>query len=121
MTLRPRKPKPTEPSLRDKLSASFMKAFEADFQTYGAEVIEQLREKHPDRYVEVAARLIATLEPKSDSWDDCQSWEDMGNKLLRSAGVEDPDRITPDMIARALEANNRFVDELAQIAQEAIQ
>jgi len=59
----PRKPKPNEPSLRDKLSQNFLRAFEADFASYSAEVIEQLRESHPDRYAEVAVKLIASAQP----------------------------------------------------------
>jgi hypothetical protein len=118
--MKPRKPKPSEPSLRDKLSASFMKAFQADFEMYGVEVIEQLREKHPDRYAQIATQLIATVEPKSDTWDDCKTPEDMGRKFLRSVGV-DEFQIIDDMITRALAANDVFIDKLAEIAQEALQ
>jgi hypothetical protein len=63
-TMKARKPKSAEPSLRDKLSANFMRAFESDFETHGAEVIEQLRQKHPDRYAQIATQLIAAVETK---------------------------------------------------------
>jgi hypothetical protein len=119
--MKPRKPKPSEPSLRDKLSASFMKAFQADFEMYGVEVIEQLREKHPDRYAQIATQLISSVEPKSDTWDECKDMQAVGRKLLRSVGVVDEDAITDDMVTRALAANDVFIDKLAEIAQEAIQ
>src|SRR5262249_18905643 len=64
--MKARKPKTNEPSPRDKLAAGFLKAFESDFEAHGVDVIERLREKHPDRYADLAARLIATTEPKSD-------------------------------------------------------
>ena len=76
--------KPNEPSARDKLSASFLKAFESDFETHGVEVIEQLREKHPDRYAQIATQLIAAVEPKSDGFESCQGKEAIGRRLLRS-------------------------------------
>jgi hypothetical protein len=37
------KPKALQPNLRDKLSESFLRAFESDFEIYGVNVIEQLR------------------------------------------------------------------------------
>jgi hypothetical protein len=82
--------------------------------------IEALREKSPEKYSEIAARLIATIEPKQDSWDECKDMQSIGRKLLRSVGV-DEFQITDDMVVRALAANDVFVDELARIAQEAIQ
>jgi hypothetical protein len=39
------KPKASEPNLRDKLSESFLRAFESDFEIHGVNVIEQLRQK----------------------------------------------------------------------------
>jgi hypothetical protein len=90
-----RKPKSAEPSLRDKLSAAFLEAFQADFETHGAEVIESLRTKDPARYVDIGARLIAASEPP--------------------VGLPE-DAATSKMIERAIEANDRLIDELSQIA-----
>jgi hypothetical protein len=115
------KTKTVEPSLRDKLSASFMKAFQNDFELYGVEVIEQLRERHPDKYAQIATQLIATVEPKAaDGFEQCDSMEDIGRRLWKSVGVEE-DAATDDMVARAIAANDRLIDELGQIAQEAMQ
>jgi hypothetical protein len=55
--------KAAEPSLRDKLSAAFLQAIESDFAANGAAVIQDLRVKSPEKYAEIAARLIATTEP----------------------------------------------------------
>jgi hypothetical protein len=52
-----RKLKPEEPSLRAKLSTAFLEAFERDFAANGVAVIEALRNKSPDKYAEIAARL----------------------------------------------------------------
>jgi hypothetical protein len=51
-----------QPSLIDKLGDAFVKAFEADFQVHGVEVIEQLRQKAPEKYAEIATKLIAAAE-----------------------------------------------------------
>lgn len=50
------------PTLIDKLGDSFVSAFEVHFRTHGVSVIEQLRQKAPDKYVEIGAKLIAAAE-----------------------------------------------------------
>src|SRR5215813_14900716 len=86
------KPESSEPSLKEKLSASFLTAFEADFKTHGIQVIEQLRAEDPGKYVEVGAKLIAAVEqppPGSGPGDfrDCKSIFDMGRKMLLDNGM----------------------------------
>src|SRR5262249_37056696 len=95
-----------------------LKTFESDFKTNGVEVIEQLREKHPDRYAQIAAQLIATTEPKPDGFESCQSTEAIGRRLLRSVGLEDEDAATPAMVQAALDAQDRMISELAKIIEE---
>jgi len=111
--------KANEPSLRDKLSANFLKAFETDFDTHGVEVIEQLRQKSPEKYTEIAARLIAASEPKPDGFESCQDMREIGIKLLKSVGCEDEDAITEDMIAEALKAQEVFIAGLKAIRDAA--
>jgi len=111
-----RKPKTAEPSLRDKLSAHFLEAFEADFAAHGADVIEALRNKSPDKYADIAARLIAATEPPSDGFESAQTMQEIGLRLLKSVGC--PEGVaTDDMIARAVELNDQFVADLTQVAQ----
>src|SRR5262249_17989088 len=50
--MKSKKLKGTEPSVRDKLSASFLKAFQNDFEINGIEAIEKLREESPSKYAE---------------------------------------------------------------------
>jgi hypothetical protein len=104
-----------EPSLRDKLSAAFLEAFEADFQIHGAGVIEALRSKSPEKYAEIATRLIAASEPPRDGFDAADTMEELGRKLLQSVGLPE-DAATSEMIERAIEANDRLIDELSRIA-----
>jgi hypothetical protein len=66
--MKPRKPKASEPSLRDKLSQNFLSAFESDFKQNGVAAIESLRQKSPEKYAEIAARLIAATEPKPEGF-----------------------------------------------------
>ena len=110
--MRTKKPKAAEPSARDKLSASFLKAFQNDFEMYGTETIEKLREKSPEKYAEIAAKLIAAIEPKADGFEQCRNKQDIGRKLLESIGFRDPDDRS---IEEALEANDRFITALQQI------
>jgi len=46
--MKTRKPPKSQSSLRERLSANFLAAFEADFQTHGVSVIEKLRENSPE-------------------------------------------------------------------------
>jgi hypothetical protein len=117
---KPRKPKPTEPSLRDKLSHEFLRAFESDFEAFGVEAIKALREKSPEKYSEIAARLIATTEPKSDSIDfnSANSLQEIALKLLQSVGVNEFEA-TDNMIQAAIEANDNFIARLMAIRDEA--
>ena len=112
-----KKQKPSEPSLRDKLSENFMRAFEADFAENGVEAIKALREKSPEKYSEIAARLIAAIESKPDGFSQCKTMEEIGRKLLQSVGGDDVEFID-EMIAEAVEANNKFVARLEEIRND---
>jgi len=112
--MKPRKLKASEPSLRDKLSAAYLAALEADFEANGVNAIQVLREKSPEKYCEIAARLIAATEPRSDDdgFNSCQSMEELGRKLLQSVGFSDPDDAS---IEDAIKANDTFVERLKAI------
>src|SRR5262245_31613126 len=112
--MKPRKTKASEPSLslRDKLSAKFMKDFEADFADNGAVVIAELRTKSPEKYAEIAARLIASAEPPSGVFTEAKSMDDIGIGLLKQVGLTDP---SEQQIEAALALHNRFITELEQI------
>jgi hypothetical protein len=110
--MKPKKPKASEPSLRSKL----FRALESDFESHGVETIKKLRETHPDKYVDIAARLVAVIEQSSSGYDDCQSREDIARKLLQSVGLADPDDAA---IQRAVEAHERLIAGLQAIRAEA--
>src|SRR5262245_50747680 len=112
------KQKTNEPSARDKLSASFLKAFQNDFETYGVEAIEKLREESPAKYAEIASRLIAASEPKPDGFEQCKSMQEIGIKLLKSVGCDEFD-IDESMVADALAANDAFIEKLQAIKANA--
>src|SRR5262245_41608766 len=110
--MKPRKPKSAEPSLRAKLSAAFLEAFERDFAANGVNVIEKLRERSPEKYAELAGKLIMSTEPPQDGFESAQSMQEIGVRLLKSVGLADEDLMTPAMIEEAIEANDRFITEL---------
>jgi hypothetical protein len=110
-----RKSKSSEPSLRERLSARFLKDFDEDYAAFGADVIKQLREKYPDRYIEQAARLIAQSEPPGGIFDEAKTMRDIGIGLMKQVGVSE-ENITDPMIEAAIAANDKFVAELERIA-----
>jgi hypothetical protein len=118
--MKSRKPKTSEPSLRDKLSAAYLEAFQKDFEVNGVAAIEALRKESPAKYSEIAARLIAATEPppKADGFEADTSMQAIGRRLLKSVGT-DESAVTDDMIARAIEANDQFIARLEQIARDA--
>jgi hypothetical protein len=115
--------KPTkvgEPNLRELLSADVIAAFQADFKQHGAATVERMREKHPERYLDIAAKLIVAAEQPKDPKDfsDTESLRDIGIKLLEQIGLHEP---TEDQIAAAVEENNIFVARLEAIRDGAMQ
>lgn len=91
-----------------------MAAFQADFEANGVAAIEALRQKSPEKYSEIAARLIAPAEPKANGFEAARSLEDIARKLLESVGCLD---ISDDMVAQAVVANDAFMKQLAVIGQ----
>ena len=104
-----KKPKASEPSARDKLSAAFLKAFEADFENYGIEAIEKLREESPAKYAEIAARLITATEPKSEEPKDVRS---LAIRELKDVGAFE---VTEDMIEQVIKAGEEHLDKVLAI------
>jgi hypothetical protein len=118
--MKPRKPKTSEPSLRDKLSAAYLEAFQKDFEANGVAAIEALRRESPAKYSEIAARLIAATEPQQNPTGigGAGSMQEIGRRLLQSIGMVEPDDAA---IEAAIAANDRFVQALEQIRDSAMQ
>jgi single-stranded DNA-specific DHH superfamily exonuclease len=116
--MKPRKPKPSEPSLRNKLSATFLEAFQSDFEANGITVIEALRKESPAKYAEIAARLIAATEPATEKSGiaGAKSMEDVGRRLLQQVGLPEP---TDEEIEQAILANDKFLEQLQAICDKA--
>ena len=119
--MKTKKTKPDEPSLRDKLSQDFLKAFQSDFEANGVNVIEQLRLKSPEKYAEIGAKLIAAAQqiPNPNDFSQSQSLEDVGRGLLKAVGVNEIDA-TDEMIEQALKAHSAMIERLEEIAANAI-
>jgi len=118
-----KKPKASEPSTRDKLSAAFLKAFQSDFDSFGIKAIEKLREENPAKYAEIASRLIAMVEPPLEGFEGCRTPRDLGIALLKSVGANDFE-LTEEAIEEAIKCNDNFIDALQAIraaAEGAIQ
>jgi hypothetical protein len=116
--MKPRKQKSGEPSLRERLSQKFLEALEADFQLHGTTILERMRESHPERYAELAAKLIMTAEPKQEPQGlaAASSMHDVGQRLLQSIGCVEP---TEEQIQAAIVANDEFIAQLEAIRAKA--
>jgi hypothetical protein len=116
--MKTRKPKSGEPSLRERLSQKFLEALEADFQLHGISVLERMRETHPERYAELAAKMIMTAEPAEQKQGIAQakSMKEIGMRLLQSIGVIEP---TDQQVEEAIAANDVFVEQLEAIRDRA--
>ena len=99
--------------LRQKLTADFVAALQADWAQYGAQVIELLRTKAPTRYAEIVSRLITPEPMPADPYANVNSVEDIGRALLSQVGLEAP---REDQIERAIAENDKFAAALGKIA-----
>jgi Skp family chaperone for outer membrane proteins len=116
-----RKQKSTAPLL-DQLSAP-LKEFVEDFGRHGKAVLERVRERSPEKYLELScklAALVATLKPKGDEMDGARNPDELAVALLREIGMPD-DAIDEDAILAAVEANDEFCQTLEAIKRKRAQ
>ena len=112
--MKPRKPKPTAPNLREKLSANLLRALEEDFAANGVAALEKMRLASPERYCELAAKLIAQSEPPDpNDVNNAKSSEDLMRYALAKMGIANP---SEQQLEMAVAANTRFMSELEMIA-----
>jgi hypothetical protein len=117
MARRPQKP--DEPSLLDQLSGP-LRDFVQDFKTHGKSVLEKVREKSPEKYLELStklASLVAALKPPQNAIEQARTLEDIGIALLKDVGCSE-ENITDAMISEAVELNNALVTGLEQIRDD---
>jgi hypothetical protein len=113
--MKPKKLK-TDASPRVKLSQAFMGALEADFEAHGIAAIEKLRERSPEKYCEISARLIATIEPTKQ--DEAQTLQDIGRGLLKAVGTSE-DAMSDAAVEEAIKANDVLRATLESIKAKA--
>jgi hypothetical protein len=107
------------PSTRNRLSGAFIEALAEQWREHGDEILDGLRKENPSKLAEIIAKLVAISEPPLDDTFDFKnatSMQDIGKKLLMSVGFEEPDEAS---IQRAIEANDRFVEQLEAIRDAA--
>ena len=63
--------------------------------------------------------MIAAIESKPDGFNQCNTMEEIGRKLLQSVGGHDG-TLTDDMIAQAVAANDAFIAKLEAIRDNAL-
>jgi hypothetical protein len=105
-----------EPSLLQELNEP-LRDFVADFKLHGKSALEQVRERSPEKYLELSTKLlplVAALNPGVDDFSDCKDMQDVAVRLLRSIGLSDFE-MTPDMLEDAKKLNDRFIDDLQAI------
>src|SRR5262245_47032569 len=103
-------------SLVDELNEP-LRDFVADFKEHGSDALHKVREKSPEKYLELASKLlplVAALNPAANEVSQAKSKQDIGLALLKSVGV-DEFIITEEMVQDAIAANDTFVDQLEAI------
>jgi hypothetical protein len=109
--------KDNKPDLRQKLTADFVAALQADWDLHGQEIIAALRTKAPTKYAEIISRFaMPDPLPAADDFSQCKTMQDIGRGLLKQIGLSE-DAITDSMIEQAVAANDVLVAELERIAE----
>jgi hypothetical protein len=118
--MKPRKPPKPEPTLLDELSAP-LRGFVKDFKAHGASTLEQVRERSPEKYIELRTKLIgliAALKTEPDGFHNANSMEEIGRLLLKSVGCAE-DAMSDGIVEQAIQANDVFIARLEQIRAKA--
>src|SRR5260370_41564556 len=113
-----RKQKSTAPLL-DRLSAP-LREFVEDFGRHGKSVLERVRERSPEKYLELScklAALVATLKPRGDEIDGAQNPDELAVALLRQMEMPE-DAINEDAILAATETVDQFNAALEAIKRK---
>jgi hypothetical protein len=102
------------PSVRDKLSEQFLKALEEDFRLHGAKVLAEMREAAPERYAELAGKVITSAADPPDPNDlaGAETMHELALRMVRQIGFEAPDEAS---IHEAHAAVDSFVAALEVI------
>lgn len=114
------KNKPPEESLLSQLSVP-LRDFVKDFKAHGAEALQQVRERNPEKYLELSAKLaglVATLKPEAHPLATARDRQELAAELLKTVGLVE-DQMTPAMIEQAMAANYELVNRLEAIRDAA--
>lgn len=98
-----------------------MRDFVQDFKAHGKSALETVRQRSPEKYLELSTKLlplVAALNPGASDFSDCDSMQEIGIKLLKSVGCAEID-MDEAMIAEAIAANDAFIDGLQRIKARA--
>src|SRR5215467_14049711 len=80
-------------SLLEELNAP-LRDFVADFKAHGKGVLESVRERSPEKYLELSTKLlplVAALNPGANDFADAKDKQSIGIAILKSVGFHDPD------------------------------
>jgi hypothetical protein len=114
-----RKTKTGEPSLRERLSKKFLEALEEDFQVHGVSILEKMRQSSPERYCELAAKMImSSVEPQKElqGLAAATSSYEVGRIQLQQLGLAEP---SDEQIEQAVAATDAFIAQLEAIRDRA--
>jgi hypothetical protein len=97
-----------------------VQALAADWKEHGAATIEAVRQKTPDKYCELIAKVVPkemliSADRRATDFSDCQDMHEIGRRLLLQTGILEA-AITDTMIDQTVAANGNFVDRLLLIA-----
>jgi hypothetical protein len=113
------KPKAAEPSLLDQLNKP-LRDFVNDFKIHGTSTLEKLRDESPSKYLELSVKLlglVAALNPRAVGFEECQTVEEVGRRLLAQVGANEL-AVTSEMAEAAIRAQDDFAMALAKIVED---
>jgi len=111
-----KKQKSSTAPLVDELSGP-LREFVNDFAKNGKAVLEQVRTRSPEKYLELScklASLVAALEPKASELENAQNDQDIAVALLHNIEMDDAS-IDDSAIAEAVALNDEFLRGLEAI------
>jgi hypothetical protein len=101
--------------LRQKLTADFVAALQADWGEHGKEIIEALRTRAPTKYAEILSPFMTPEPvPAPGGFGQCPTMEDPPPALI--AGRCYRHGHNPSMIEQAIAAHDALIDQLQGIA-----
>jgi len=114
--LRSKMHRKTQSNARIKLSADFINGLAEQYDLHGDEILDAVRKESPVKLAEIIARLVPQQPVPTGLFDDADSHQEIGRRMLRAVGMDDP---SDEQITEAVAAHEELVAKLEAIRDRA--